>query len=438
MTHVDTPQSYCQGADRAARHHAAGRHLSPHVGRGHARSLDRHSSTAVGHGAGAGADASGPTERDPRRRKCSSASTTACCGTRRCEALRERVARGAGIALEQLHITCSHTHAAGLMDPGRADLPGGELIAPYLDVHGRARSPRPWARPWRRSRPLAIVYGQGRSSLARHRDFWDADNRQFVCGFNPDGPSDDTVLVARLTDERSRDRGHDRQLCLPSHDAGLGQHADQSRLCRRDARSGRKRHGAPCLFLQGASGDLGPRDGYVGDTARGRSQRPRAGLCGIGGARVARRAGPAIRIRRAGRVGRDDRHLEARAAAAGSAVRQASLAVRIRRDRSGLSGRSADARRDRVAAQSMAGRRNALPWPEATRPKRAIATRKSNACSGNCRDCVRCRRASTCRSRPRSGNWAMPSGFRCRASITTCCSAPCGSDFPIARSSSAR
>ena len=25
--------------------------------------------------------------------------------------------------------------------------------------------------------------------------------------------------------------------------------------------------GAPCLFLQGASGDLGPRDGYVGDTA---------------------------------------------------------------------------------------------------------------------------------------------------------------------------
>src|SRR4029453_15449132 len=24
---------------------------------------------------------------------------------------------------------------------------------------------------------------------------------------------------------------------------------------------------APCLFLQGASGDLGPRDGFVGDTA---------------------------------------------------------------------------------------------------------------------------------------------------------------------------
>src|SRR5207253_8221332 len=25
--------------------------------------------------------------------------------------------------------------------------------------------------------------------------------------------------------------------------------------------------GAPCLFLQGSSGDLGPRDGYTGDTA---------------------------------------------------------------------------------------------------------------------------------------------------------------------------
>jgi hypothetical protein len=25
--------------------------------------------------------------------------------------------------------------------------------------------------------------------------------------------------------------------------------------------------GAPCLFLQGASGELGPREGFVGDTA---------------------------------------------------------------------------------------------------------------------------------------------------------------------------
>ena len=26
------------------------------------------------------------------------------------------------------------------------------------------------------------------------------------------------------------------------------------------------RHDAPCLFLQGASGDVGPRVGFVGDT----------------------------------------------------------------------------------------------------------------------------------------------------------------------------
>ena len=31
--------------------------------------------------------------------------------------------------------------------------------------------------------------------------------------------------------------------------------------------------GAPCVFLQGASGDTGPRDGFVGDTCCGRSQR---------------------------------------------------------------------------------------------------------------------------------------------------------------------
>ena len=49
--------------------------------------------------------------------------------------------------------------------------------------------------------PAGIVYGQGYCSLAAHRDFFDEERKQFVCGFNPGAPADDTVLVARVTRE---------------------------------------------------------------------------------------------------------------------------------------------------------------------------------------------------------------------------------------------
>ena len=181
------------------------------------------------------------------------------------QALRERVARDADIALDRLHITCSHTHAAGLMDPARADLPGGDLIAPYLEFMAVAIADAV-REALGSMKPLAIVYGQGRSSLARHRDFWDADSGQFVCGFNPEGISDDTLLVARLTDEQSQTVGTivnyachpttlawDNTLISPDYVGALRELVEDAT-------------GAPCLFLQGASGDLGPRQGYVGDT----------------------------------------------------------------------------------------------------------------------------------------------------------------------------
>src|SRR5262249_41469571 len=47
-------------------------------------------------------------------------------------ALAEAVCRRAGLAREQLAVTFSHTHAAGLLGLERVNLPGGDLIPPYL------------------------------------------------------------------------------------------------------------------------------------------------------------------------------------------------------------------------------------------------------------------------------------------------------------------
>ena len=99
--------------------------------------------------------------------------------------------------------------------------------------------------------PASIVYGAGHCNLATHRDFWDPSSRQVVCGFNPDGPADTTLQIARIDDTRRQDARRRRQLCLSSHDIGLGQHAHQFRLHRRDARGRGRAVGGLCVFLQG-------------------------------------------------------------------------------------------------------------------------------------------------------------------------------------------
>lgn len=47
--------------------------------------------------------------------------------------LKQTIQQRTGIPERQIVITFSHTHGAGLMDPSRKKLPGGQLIEPYLD-----------------------------------------------------------------------------------------------------------------------------------------------------------------------------------------------------------------------------------------------------------------------------------------------------------------
>ena len=100
-------------------------------------------------------------------------------------------------------MTYSHTHAAGLMGLERVALPGGELIAPYLDDLGRRLAGL--VTEARQTTNAAVLgYATGRCSLAAHRDYWDAAAGEWVCGFNPEGPTDDTVVTVRITDRAGR------------------------------------------------------------------------------------------------------------------------------------------------------------------------------------------------------------------------------------------
>jgi hypothetical protein len=113
--------------------------------------------------------------------------------------------------------------------------------------------------------PATITYGVGRCNLAAHRDFWDESSGQWVCGLNPGGTADDTVWVARVT----RDDGRPVAALVnyACHPTTL---AWENRLISPDFPGATRQTveqvlGAPCVFVQGASGDLGPRHGYVGD-----------------------------------------------------------------------------------------------------------------------------------------------------------------------------
>lgn len=175
-----------------------------------------------------------------------------------------QAARISGVAKEEILVVFSHTHAAGLMGLDRAHLPGGDLIPPYLE--SLSETAGALVKQCLVSlQPAGIVYGRGRCSLATHRDFW--DGRQFVCGHNPGVPADDTVIVARVSDDSGQTLASivnyachpttlawENTLISPDYVGAMREVVEADT-------------GAPCLFLQGASGELGPREGFVGDTA---------------------------------------------------------------------------------------------------------------------------------------------------------------------------
>lgn len=183
---------------------------------------------------------------------------------REIDAIRARVI---GLTAGDIAVSLSHTHGSGWMSRDRAHLPGGDLIGPYLNQLAEvcvALAHEAVAN----AQPARVVFGTGRCALARHRDTYDEASKQFVCGFNAEGLADDTVLVAKVVADDSgatlatvvnyachpTTLAWENTLISPDYVGAMREVIEANT-------------GAPCLFLQGASGDLGPQEGYVGDTA---------------------------------------------------------------------------------------------------------------------------------------------------------------------------
>lgn len=179
--------------------------------------------------------------------------------------LSDAVTAGTGLPAERVVITFSHTHAAGNYDPDRLDHEGGALIPVFLDDLGQGLASLVSAAR-AAVQPVDLAFGYGRCDLAYNRDYWDEKNQLYACGSNPDRAADDTVVVTRASDREGRlfatlvnyschptTLAWDNTLISPDYPGAMREVVERET-------------GAPCVFLLGASGDLGPRYGFVGET----------------------------------------------------------------------------------------------------------------------------------------------------------------------------
>jgi hypothetical protein len=183
-------------------------------------------------------------------------------------ALRSAILKALSLDESRLMFSFAHTHSAPSLSSDDVGKPGGNLIGPYrISVRDAAIRAAKRALETRQSAILEWRYGT--CDLARNRDLPVAGENRFACGFNPDGPSEQTLLVGRIVDAETHDRVIAMIVNYACHPTTL---AWENSLISPDFPGAmcevvELQTQAPCLFLQGASAELAPAEQYVGDTA---------------------------------------------------------------------------------------------------------------------------------------------------------------------------
>jgi hypothetical protein len=180
--------------------------------------------------------------------------------------VRDGVLAALNINEARLLFCLSHTHAGPSLARDDADRPGGEKIGPYLTKLREAASATALA-ALANAQPATLTWRYGRCDLATNRDLPDAASGRWLVGFNPHVPADDTLLVGRATGDdgtvlatlvnyacHPTTLAWENGALSPDYPGAMREIVEHST-------------GAPCLFLQGASGELAPAEQYSGETA---------------------------------------------------------------------------------------------------------------------------------------------------------------------------
>jgi len=179
-------------------------------------------------------------------------------------ALRGAVAVAIGAAPDAVLTCLSHSHSAVPLLASYDGLPGGDLAAAWwAGIPGQCAALASQALA--AAQPATLTWASGHCALARNRDL-EVDGAWLV-GCNPAAPADDTLLAGRVVDATEKVLA--TLVNYACHPTTL---AWDNRLISPDWPGAMRavveaEHAAPCLFLQGAGGDLAPAEQYVGDPA---------------------------------------------------------------------------------------------------------------------------------------------------------------------------
>ncbi len=180
---------------------------------------------------------------------------------------RHRIAAAAGIVPERVAVGTTHSHAAPVTGgiTGSWIRTGRELVAPYVErvvdsLEGATLE------ALAALRPVRVGSARGTSPLAVNRRMLKPDGKAAV-GLNWEGPVDHTLTAVRLDGEDDSPvatlvhyaahpiiLGPDNRFVTPEY-PGILKRVVEASL------------GGRCLFVQGACGDVGPREIFVDDLA---------------------------------------------------------------------------------------------------------------------------------------------------------------------------
>jgi len=184
------------------------------------------------------------------------------------EALRERILRELELPEANVIIHLTHTHSGPVLDseaPPESNPQAGrdylKQLANSCVQGGRAAIAN--------QESATTLFRSGRCGLATERDLIDPDKPdRYITGFNPGAPADDMLLTAlSLSDEGQALTTLINYACHPTTLAwdNTSISPDFTGAMRELVENEMAK--SPCLFLQGASGELAPAEQYSGDPA---------------------------------------------------------------------------------------------------------------------------------------------------------------------------
>ena len=163
-------------------------------------------------------------------------------------------------------IALTHTHSGPSISLGDTEKEGGNLIRPYLQLV-RDNLVQLVRHASQTALPATLAWTYGRCRLAKNRDQFDPELGAFVNGYDERSPADPVLLVGKIVADSGETLGSIVNYACHPTSIGWGNRVISPDFVGAMRELVEDHHSGICMFLQGAGGEMAPRDQYSNDVA---------------------------------------------------------------------------------------------------------------------------------------------------------------------------